>query len=213
MVQQTRDELLQHLRTQLGFLRTSGEAFDDGNENEAVRLAVSIRVLVHDTQSAHSLLGQLGEKDNLAYVDTTFDILPGNLIPTNGLAMLGVSVRRGRAKGQYAAPLDNLPPPRLNKPPKPFDDWWNSPIIRDSQDATFSREDLVLALAHKEGGAHVDPELEVAYAALSRSNSLGWILVDQAGTRPLYESPVPASVRQIAFELQTTIEEQLGHLV
>lgn len=44
-VKQTKDELLSHLRENLGFLKASTAAFDSGHIGEAKRLAVSIRVL------------------------------------------------------------------------------------------------------------------------------------------------------------------------
>jgi hypothetical protein len=67
---------------------------------------------------------------------------------------------------------------------------------------------LVLGLAHTDGGAHVDPELEEAYAELSRDNSLG-LTFYQNDERLPDTSPVPANVRQIAFEVEKTILEQL----
>jgi hypothetical protein len=67
---------------------------------------------------------------------------------------------------------------------------------------------LVLGLAHLDGGAHVDPELPAAYAALSRSNSLGWEM-HISGELVSLESPVLANVRQIAYEVELTLDEQL----
>lgn len=86
-----------------------------------------------------------------------------------------------------------------------FDEWWGALVFRDLRRSSFTRRDLTLALANKEGGAHVDPELEPGYAALSRNGSLGWVLVDDAGERQLLESPVPASVRLIAHEVERTL--------
>lgn len=60
-------------------------------------------------------------------------------------------------------------------------------------------------VANKEGGAHVDPELGEAYVELTRLNSLGWGFVID-GVEHDAGSPVPVNVRQIAWELQTTIE-------
>jgi hypothetical protein len=59
---QTREDLVAHLREQYGFLAVSCELFDQGNEAEAKRIAVAIRTLVHDTPASHSLLEQLGYK-------------------------------------------------------------------------------------------------------------------------------------------------------
>ena len=69
-------------------------------------------------------------------------------------------------------------------------------------------EKLVLALAHKEGGAHVDPEIDEAYARLSRSNSLGWVVRTPDGVSPMPD-PVRPSVREICFELEQTIIDQV----
>jgi hypothetical protein len=96
--------------------------------------------------------------------------------------------------------------------PKPFDEWWRQGVLDDRQGTIFTREGLVLALAHKDGGAHVDPDLDEAYAALSRGNSLGYeFYAGEVRLRP--ESPVPANVRQVAFELQVTLEDQLSNLL
>jgi len=67
---QTESELRQHLDDQLGFLEQSSASFDRGYEGEAKRLAVSIRVLLHDKGQSKSLLGQLGLKD-IFYWDTS----------------------------------------------------------------------------------------------------------------------------------------------
>lgn len=56
----TPEELQAHLAEQLGFLERSADAFDNGYEDEAKRMATAIRVLVHDTNQSISLLKQLG---------------------------------------------------------------------------------------------------------------------------------------------------------
>ncbi len=192
----------------MGFLRTSAAAFDAGVTAEASRLATSIRLLLHEGQGA-SLLGQLGLKDQLGFTDTATDPIPGNLAPTNGLAIMGI----GGSGPVFHPPLGEGSPRRQNKPRKAFEDWWNTVVIIDAAGTTFTRKALVLALANKDGGAHVDPELDAAYAALSRSGSLGWMISDDTGARPLIESPVPASVRQIAYELERTFLEQVNPIL
>jgi hypothetical protein len=199
---QNRQELENHLKNQLRFIQTSAEAFDRGDIAEAARLATTIRVLVHDTNTSHSLLGQLGLKDQLRFVDTAIEPRAGNVASTNGLGIMWLT-----ASGQagFRAPLNDLPPSRNQNRTSPFDEWWNVPVIIDSTRTAFSRKDLVLAMAHKEGGAHVDAEINAAYEALSRSGSLGWIITDATGDRRLLESPVPASVRQVAYEISETL--------
>ena len=100
--------------------------------------------------------------------------------------------------------IDSFPSPSSNGGPRRF--------FGTTPGNEFSRKGLTLALAQLDGGAHVDPTLEEAYAALSRSNSLGWTF--HVGDEALPdESPVPANVRQVAYELQATIEEQLADLI
>lgn len=65
---------------------------------------------------------------------------------------------------------------RNRRDPLPFDEWWTTPVLKDMRGNAFGRREFVLGLAHMDGGAHVDPELKEAYAALSRENSFGFNL-------------------------------------
>jgi len=52
-------------------MKASATAFDSGFEAEAKRLAVSLRVLLHDTNSSRALLDQLGVKNKLRFTETS----------------------------------------------------------------------------------------------------------------------------------------------
>ena len=52
----------------------------------------------------------------------------------------------------------------------------------------------------------------VAYGRLARSNSLG-LAFGRGDEWITAGSPVPVNVRQIGWEIETTIEQQLGHLI
>lgn len=70
--------------------------------------------------------------------------------------------------------------------------------------------------ANQDGGAHVDPGLEVAYAALSRGDIggvsyLGDGSIDVFGEA--HNNPVLAAVRTIVFELMVTLDEQMLNFV
>ena len=54
MVVQTQDDLRKHLEDQIHFLQSSSSAYDQGTLAEAKRLAVAIRVLVHDGKGTRS---------------------------------------------------------------------------------------------------------------------------------------------------------------
>src|SRR3954465_14733121 len=55
-------ELQVHIARQLGYLRRSARLFDEGDRDEAIRIAVTIRVLLHDTGVSTSLLSLAGSK-------------------------------------------------------------------------------------------------------------------------------------------------------
>jgi hypothetical protein len=200
-VDQTQQELERHLSDNVRFLQASAAAFDSGFFGEAKRLATTIRVLVHDTGSSHSLLRLMGRKDQLAYVNTANAHNPRNLLSHHGL----VGFRFGPDGARYFAPLGDGPPSR-NRPRATFADWWGEKVIVDNAGGIFTRKDLVLALANKDGGAHVDPKLDATYAALTRNNSLGWVASDANGERPMGDVELH-SVRQIAHELLQTLTD------
>jgi hypothetical protein len=197
----SKEELLRLLAENQQFLERSAVAFDEGYAAEAKRLAVVVRVLIHDTSQSHSLLKQLGVKEGLPFLDTADPIDPNNLLPTPGLVMMRMTTGAGAARGSYVAPLGDLPPWR--RVWRPFAGWWQNPVMK--VDGTWSRKDLVLTLANQEGGAHVDPELNERYEALARRNALGWVAVEGANEEPFEGSPIAVAVRQITYEVIETL--------
>ncbi|AWH51840.1 hypothetical protein C1924_00835 [Stenotrophomonas sp. ESTM1D_MKCIP4_1] len=200
-VEQTQEELKQHLDDHVRFLISSAAAFDGGFHGEAKRLAATVRVLLHDTARSKSLLGLLGEKEKLAYVNTANPLSHKNLLSHSGL----VNFRADKNGVNYHAPLGDGPPSR-QRPKVSFGDWWGEIVILDSAGERFSRKDLVLALTNKDGGAHVDPDLGQAYASLTRGNSLGWEASSVHGMQAMQGVEMHSS-RQIAYELLQTLRD------
>jgi hypothetical protein len=273
----THDDLVEKLRQQLGFLERSADLFDGGAEDEAIRLAQIIRVLLHDTSASHSLLGQLGVKETISYLDTSEPLDPANVLSTAGLVEIRVESGPTETVGSYVAPLGGhdaetrshrpqsvsrrkqsrrkrrgasrqpeepgkavflmrgaalIPGPQpspIGPPPysrqKAFAEWWNDPVTKDSTGAMFARSNYVLACAHKEGGAHVDPSLDAEWAGLTRNNTLNWHMSGQGievaigptaasgGIEVPLGNPSLATVRQIAYEVDETLRTQLTHLL
>ncbi|MGH7966312.1 MAG: SEC-C metal-binding domain-containing protein [Candidatus Binatia bacterium] len=198
-VPRDRQDLQAKLREQIGFLERSSATYDAGDEDEALRLATAIRVLVHDTRRSTSLLSQLDLK-RIGFYDSAYNYNPENLLTHHGL--IGLQFKDGVSS--YRAPLDDRPGGVRRT--VSFDDWWNKLVFVDKT-GKHTRAGLVLAVANQDGGAHVDPALDEPYVKLSRENSLGWQAVGPAGERPM-ENPVPASIRQIAHELLRSLREQ-----
>ncbi len=191
---QSKEELQQHLRDTIQALELSSSSFDEGFEGEAKRLAAAIRVLVHDTGSSKSLLGQLGQK-SIQFYETSIPCDLRTIMTYSGLT----SIEQTPEGAKYVAVLDMLPP---DCPPRwvSFDEWWNRVIFVDRKGSETSRKDLILVIANKDGGAHVDPILDEKYADLSRRNSLAWRFSSPRGDVPL-EGPEKAAVRQITHEV------------
>lgn len=190
----TQAELQAHLTEQLGFLEASASSFDSGFEGEAKRLALTMRVLLHQTRQSHSLLNQLG-MTNQQFVNTADDITPGNLVADTPL----VGIMGGNER--YVAFRDSAPP--VSKPLLPFEDWWNAVVVSDGS-AKFSRRELVLTSANKDGGGHVDPVLDVQYRAL-KEHAVGWSY-EKDGMSAILGGVETASLRQIAHEVLKTLK-------
>lgn len=197
---QSQTELERHFDEQLNFIDSSARAFDKGELSEAKRLACHIRTLVHDTNKSRSLMGQLNLK-NIAFIDGGDVPNPRNLIATHGLT--GIHHSQGASRWVPKFEIPSRPLPKLAS----FDTWWKRPVLVDDQRVEFSRKDLVLALANQDGGAHVDPELDLTYARLSRQNSIGWFNLGPDSKGPI-EGVELASVRQIAWELMLSIKQK-----
>lgn len=194
--EQTPEELRQHLEEQLQLLQLSADSFDEGIEAEAKRIAVSLRVLLHDTDKSVSLLSQLRAK-NRKFLDTSFPFDEKNLSVHSGL----VAMTMGPSGGGYAAMLDVTPGPPVERD---FDEWWSQCVFMDIQRRPISRKDLVLWVANQDGGAHVDASLNRSYADLSRHNSLGWTFSDGTKTTP-FTGPERAALRQVCHEVLKTL--------
>jgi hypothetical protein len=201
MTTQSIDDLQSHLKQQIYFLRSSAKAYDEGHTIEAKRIATTIRVLVHDTKNSKSLLTQLQKKD-IKYYDTALKPHPGNLLSTTGLVFFQIH----NGKITYVPRLDNshIQPRKVE-----FDQWWNGIVIVDKSGTQFNRGELILRMCNQDGGAHVDSELDNKYAALSRSNSVGWKLEHYDGSEEDFKGIELASVRQICHEMLRSLKDEI----
>jgi len=184
------DELKVHLAEQIGFLNASAAAFDAGNTGEAKRMALTIRVLLHETKRSKSLLRQLNHKP--AFVSTASPFDPRNLVSHMGL----LAIQLGDAGVRYIPRGEHTP----HKREVSFDEWWNEIVFKTQGHDAVSRKDLILTAANQDGGGHVDPELDEVYARLVKENSLGWLAGNGDKTEPMGD-PTKAAIRQISAEV------------
>jgi hypothetical protein len=196
-ITRTPDELNELLDEQLEFLKLSCASFDNGFTGEIKRLAVSARILVHDTNASTSLLA-LTNKKSVSFFDTADPYDDENLLSHSSLVQIHMTPNGPKPR----AHLDD----DIQTTSIPFDAWWNGIVLVDSVRNEFSRRDIVLYLANKDGGAHVDHEIDEKFHNLRNKNSLGWITILEDGRKIAGEDNVPATMRQIAHELIKSLD-------
>jgi hypothetical protein len=156
-----RSTVQEMLAQQLGFLKSSLQAYKVGNDAESLRMATTLRVLIHDTTKSHALLKQIDPNYlNLTILDRP-DFSSGRKI----LVLYGIGVSRSGDGTGTARPDMTLNDPALQL--TPLEKWWNRLVLvftdSNGQHVEFTRRNLVLTLVNKEGGAHVDPTIPVEY--------------------------------------------------
>lgn len=156
-----RSTVQEMLAQQLGFLKSSLQAYKDGNDAEALRMATTLRVLIHDTKKSHALLKQVDPNYLKLKILDRPDFSSGRKI----LVLYGIGVSRSGDGTGAARPVMTLDDPTLQL--TPLDKWWNRLVLvftdSNGQHIEFTRANLVLTLVNKEGGTHVDPRIPVEY--------------------------------------------------
>lgn len=202
-IKRSTDDLFDRLKEQWDFLKESCKAYDNGFENEAKRIALSSRILLHDTKQSESLLKQLAIKDTIKFIDTAHYYNENNLMPSSCLTYMRAA-SNGKDDSAKVIPLLGEYRCFHTQPNyKNFSVWWNSVVI-DDRTRKFSRKDLILSSANTDGGSHVDPKLPKDYYNLTRNNSMGWILCIGGIKKPIKDFCL-ASIRQIGFEIDLTL--------
>ncbi|MGO3147983.1 MAG: hypothetical protein ACTIJ6_09935 [Leucobacter sp.] len=217
--------LRKRLDEQIDFLQSSGERFDAGAWQEANRLAVTVRVLVHDTNQSTSLLSHLAVKNRQTWM---FSRLPG---PTHvalwHLSQVKVATRVNE-EGPYlvVAPLTRNEILEFPVWTDNFEYWWTIPIMVAGEER-LSRKDIVLLLSNQDGGAHIDLTKN-RYIKLLQSVPLPIPLHDENGVGIAFGAPhtfevdgddeteedlplriLRAAMRTISEEVLLTLEEYL----
>lgn len=182
-------DFIEQLRRQIRFLESSSAAFDTGHTEEALRMAVSLRVLFHDTASSTSLLTHLEIKHS-AQVLSTFKPIkqePGLLIASVPFWV--------DWKGQRQAPLGDSD----WKEYAPVTEWWSQLVMTGNSD--LSRKDIVLAAANQDGGAHVDAKPGEKTKELIRGVGTHTIRIDGTEKKTVLDNHHFYLIRQFTYEV------------
>jgi hypothetical protein len=145
--------LTKKLKEQLQFIRRSCEAYDQGAEEEALRIATHLRVIFHQTNSSTSLITYLsfGHKRMLSSSrgDTDWKDYLSHEINLNSPNPIRMRAILGDKFHELS-----------------IEDWWERETVFVHAGTNHSRRKIVLSAANKDGGAHVDSELEEYYEFL-----------------------------------------------
>jgi hypothetical protein len=190
------------LRDQLTFISTSCGLFDAGNKREGVRIATNVRILLHDTRSAVSLLTHLDAKQRITLSTSVEGEPHPNAVFMTTMVRSTFRVEAdGKGTAVYGAQLD---PKYLL--PMPVDAWWNQ-VVYVLGKVRCTRKSLVLDAADKDGGAHVDATLAPNYATMATTGERGWWHYSQPND-PSNSQPVRdvhlIYLRQIGFEIMNS---------
>lgn len=221
--QRFKDKLAEQLR----WLQNSCESYDRGEKSEAIRIAQSLRVLMHDTFDRRgrprsvSLLTHLKAKDKVKLYSTIDP--PPDAIEYHGMGRVFINVSNDlKVVTRRIEPVLDFEA----RPPVPVSvqEWWEMPVyvsrIDDAgmrvagslaattgQNFCIARKDIILGAADKEGGSHVDEKPAPDYERLSSAGVLkmyeGEIqLVNGCVVRlpPLEDAPF-VFLRQMGYEV------------
>ena len=188
-------DLLAHLDGQMRALSRACDAYDAGDLYAASDIARIVRLLLHDTKHGKSLFGQTGNLNRPFY-----DSIPVMPLPPGAVSPLvpGLAVMEFSDSGIRFMPIADIA--GVSTRSLPFKVWWEPKVVHASG-FSWSRRDLILTMADKAGGAHVDPDIPTHYYAISTGIGTNYSIDGQA--LPDLEK---ACVRQIATEVQKSLK-------
>ena len=155
-----KENVLAKLKEQMQFLRTSLCAFYEGEFAESVRIATIIRVLVHETGMSKPLLQQAQSNG----LDLPILNHATERPDEKAIFKFAVSARIGAT----IAPAVDLGSSHYSV--STVGAWWNAEVFtfksQLGRQLVYTRKRVILILANKEGGAHVDENEDPDYARL-----------------------------------------------
>lgn len=203
----SKDRFQEKLREQLGFLQRSSAHFDEGHEEEALRLATTMRVLFHDAQRPNGSPSSISLLSHLSMTDTTMLTTPRtNFADWRDFLSVRIDLNSKH-------PTRLIPQLQDQFQPGPFPEWWSGQAVMEVDGQAITRKKLVLAAANRDGGAHVDAVLQSFYQELTAGQYSIGITGDLTYEgMPLFEQGATlfppnghlALLRQFAHEVLTT---------
>lgn len=169
--------------------------FDQGAEDESIRIAQALRVIFHDTTQSTSLITHLkfGAKKMLSSSRGQGD----------WTEYLSIRIELTSARPVTAVPLLGERFRELN-----IEQWWRQEPVFTFKGQQYPRRRLILAVANQDGGAHVADVLYKFYEHLSSGEATVGITgnLEFAG-----EPPFEQGVTHFADNAHLALIRQFGH--
>jgi hypothetical protein len=204
----TTEEKRSRFHQKLRLLRAGCLRYDEGNYDAAKEIAVHLQVLLGEGDGNHQLASFARSHDRR---------LP-SLYSTPGMSQLGCRLA-GHNGGGWVKDGKAMFKPEISYFPAfeaargsiwtavKFDVWWkDEPVVDIDADNTLTRKDLVDAMASEDGGKHQDEHVNAVYAKLMRHESLSISITLGGETAEPSHGIEYAAIRQIAYEVQRTIQ-------
>jgi len=194
-------EIKEKVRVHLGHLLKSARDYDHGDVNEAVRMAVSLRALLHvGTRNGQAGIASI-QGDRWHFLDTCSRFNPKNLASHMDLVYVRVGAE---------VDIDSFYQPYLDDSPtshrSPFPEWWNTnAVLSNNKGERFTRAWIVRSAADQEG-AHIDVSHDKAYHGFNSGLDSGWVVL-KGETEIVAPGLLRACTRQIAHEALRTFRK------
>lgn len=216
----TREELITKLEEQIELLQLNAENFDKGYTVTTLSMAITIRVLLHDTNKSTSLIKNIcdadGKDKNAFEMITTKDQVDGtDKLVIFGDGLCGMSF--GSHGISYFPKLGDSTQTKI-----PFNVWWEENVVKNvsggfENPEWMTRAELIKLHANKEGGAHIDENKNKKISEIGTKEAAGWVCftadsdgVPKEGNYGLDQKK--ASIRQVCYEVLVSLHNHFPEL-
>ena len=177
-----KSELVVELQNHLADVESLCQEYDLGNKLVVSQIANQILAIFHNTEQSKSLLTQL--KLNYIQLNCSSETYQSKSV-NNFIGLLKLEHTKG-AGWNYLPKLEQSSLIKVS-----LENWWNNKkIIVDSNSTAFTRAKIIKALAGND-------QIVI--------DTSGWKLTDAHGNKNTI-NPIPATVRQIAYEVIETFK-------
>lgn len=189
--------LMEELADQLDFLEKSATAYDNGYDDEIIRQATVIKVMIDDTHYSTCLLTRLGRK-GIEFLDSS------NMdedSKTGAFARLVEMIEVESTEVAFPILDDGN-----STQHKEFDVWWHETVLVDATGNHYTRANIVNLSSSQKIYESVDESINADYDALKNKNLLGWPGGSDEKDEILRIDNLFPSMRQITHEVIKTIK-------